>query len=201
MPQDPRGIKLPDLKCFCHLLNIPDNFCLQSFLIWWNLILAPIGPPSAPGPPVPLAPRVQTTWRILFFSSPEHTWQLLLAMFFDSVKSKFDPHLAPQVPPAPDPSGVQTTQLKFLYSSPEHTWQLFLAKFFHSVKFEFDPQNDPPSAPGPRGVRGQIWIAYSLLSNMKVIPYQFGLATMSGFRDHSRLTYLRTKPNQRPNNY
>ena len=180
---------------------MPDNFCLQSFLIWWNLILAPIGPPSAPGPPVPLAPRVQTTWFILFFSSPEHTWQLLLAMLCDSVKSKFDPHLAPQVPPAPDPSGVQTTQLKFLYSSPEHTWQLFLAKFFHSVKFEFDPQNDPPSAPGPRGVRGQIWIAYSLLSNMKVIPYQFGGANMSGFRDHLRLTYWRTKPNQRPNNY
>ena len=152
-------------------------------------------------PPAPGPSGGQTTQLKYFLLSPEHTWQLLLAMFFDSVKSKFDPHLAPQVPPAPDPSGVQTTQLKFLYSSPEHTWQLFLAKFFHSVKFEFDPQNDPPSAPGPRGVRGQIWIAYSLLSNMKVIPYQFGLATMSGFRDHSRLTYLRTKPNQRPNNY
>ena len=68
---------------------------------------------------------------------------------------------------------------KFL-SSLYHAWQLLLAKFFDLVKLEFWP----PGPPSPLGVRGQIWIAYSLLRYMKVIPYQFGLATMSGFLDH-----------------
>ena len=51
------------------------------------------------------------------------------------------------------------------------------------------------------GVRGQIWIAYSVLSDGKVKPYQFGLATTSGFWDHSSVTWLRTNRNQLVNIY
>ena len=36
---------------------------------------------------------------------------------------------------------------------------------------------------------------------MKVKPYQFGLATISGFRDHSNVTRLRTDRNQLVNIY
>ena len=46
---------------------------------------------------------------------------------------------------------------------------------------------DPWGPPGPLGVRGQIWIAYSVLRYMKVKPYQFGLATISSIWDHLEL--------------
>ena len=46
------------------------------------------------------------------------------------------------------------------------------------------------------GLQGQIKIAYSMLRYMKALPYQFGLATVSGFRDHLRVTDLRTNQNQ-----
>ena len=36
---------------------------------------------------------------------------------------------------------------------------------------------------------------------MKVFPYQFGLATVSGFRDHLRVTELQTNQNQLVNIY
>ena len=36
--------------------------------------------------------------------------------------------------------------------------------------------------------RGQIRIAYFVLRYMKALPYQFGWATISSFRDHSRVT-------------
>ena len=49
---------------------------------------------------------------------------------------------------------------------------------------------DPRGPPGPLGVRGQIWIAYSVLSDGKVKHYQFGLATASGFWDHSNIIRL-----------
>ena len=85
---------------------------------------------------------------------------------------------------------------KFL-SSHYHAWQLLLSKFFDSVKLEFWP----PGPHKPPGVRGQIWIAYSVLRYMKVKPYQFGLATISGFREHSNITGLRTNRNQLVNIY
>ena len=85
---------------------------------------------------------------------------------------------------------------KFL-SSLYHAWQLLLAKFFDLVKFEFWP----PGPPSPLGVRGQIWIAYSVLSDGKVKPYQFGLATISGFQDHSSVPRIRTNRNQLVNIY
>ena len=86
--------------------------------------------------------------------------------------------------------------MKFL-SSLYHAWQLLLAKFFDLVKLEFWP----PGPPSPLGVRGQIWIAYSMLRYMKVKPYQFGLATISGFRDHLEVTRIRTNRNQLVNIY
>ena len=99
----------------------------------------------------------------------------------------------PQGPPiAPAaPRGQGVIPIAFL-SSLKHTWQLLLAKFFDLLKFDFDPPGDPPSDPEPPEVGGQIWIAYAVLSGMKALPYQFGWATISGFRDHSRLTRLRT---------
>ena len=59
----------------------------------------------------------------------------------------------------------------------------------------------PGAPPSPLGVRGQIWIAYSVLWYMKVKPYQFGLATISGFWDHSSVPRLRTNQNQLVNIY
>ena len=40
-----------------------------------------------------------------------------------------------------------------------------------------------------------------MLSDGKVKPYQFGLANISGFRDHSLVTDLRTNRNQLVNIY
>ena len=40
-----------------------------------------------------------------------------------------------------------------------------------------------------------------MLSDEKVKPYQFGLATISGFRDHSEVTRTRTNQNQLVNIY
>ena len=51
------------------------------------------------------------------------------------------------------------------------------------------------------GLKGQIQIAYSMLRYMKALPYQFGLATISGFLEHSHITGLRTMPNQLVNIY
>ena len=72
-----------------------------------------------------------------------------------------------------------------------YAWQLLSAKFFDLVKLEF-------WTPGPRslGVRGQIWLAYSVLRYMKVKRYQFSLATISGFQDHLEVTRIRTNRNQ-----
>ena len=36
-------------------------------------------------------------------------------------------------------------------------------------------------------LQGQIQRAYAMLQCMKALPYQFGLATLSGFRDHLRV--------------
>ena len=60
--------------------------------------------------------------------------------------------------------------MQFLLSI-NHAWQLLLAKFFDLVKLEFWPL----AAPRP-GVRGEIRLTYSLLSNMKVWPSKFGLS-------------------------
>ena len=49
------------------------------------------------------------------------------------------------------------------------------------------------------GCKGQIQIAYSVLSNEKALPYQFGLATIKGFQDHLHTMCTRTKPNQPAN--
>ena len=51
------------------------------------------------------------------------------------------------------------------------------------------------------GVRGQIWIAYSVLRYMKVKPYQFSLATISGFRDHLDIPRLLTDTPKSTRNY
>ena len=45
------------------------------------------------------------------------------------------------------------------------------------------------------------WIAYSALSNEKAFPYQFGLVTISGFREHSHITRTHTNRNQLVNIY
>ena len=66
-----------------------------------------------------------------------------------------------------------------------------------SLYLNFDPRGPSSSL----GVRGQIWIAYSVLSDGKVKPYRFGLATISGFRDHSNVPWLRTDRNQLINIY
>ena len=85
---------------------------------------------------------------------------------------------------------------KFL-SSLYHAWQLLLAKYLIWWNMNFDPRG-PPS---PLGVRGQILIAYSVLSDGKVKPYQFGLATISGFWEHLSVPGLRTNRNQLVNIY
>ena len=46
------------------------------------------------------------------------------------------------------------------------------------------------------GFSGQIQVAYSVLSNGKASPYQFGLATISGFWEHSNITGSWTNQNQ-----
>ena len=40
-----------------------------------------------------------------------------------------------------------------------------------------------------------------MLSDGKALPYQFGLATANGFREHSHIMRKRTKPNQLVNIY
>ena len=46
------------------------------------------------------------------------------------------------------------------------------------------------------GCKGQIYIAYSVLSDRKALPYQFGLASISGFQDHSEVMGIQTNRNQ-----
>ena len=89
-------------------------------------------------------------------------------------------------------------------SSLYHAWQLLLAKFFDLLKLESWPPGPPE--PTALGVRGQIWIAYSVLRYMKVKPYQFGLANIckrflrtlkhSGFTNKPKSTrkYLFDRP-------
>ena len=49
--------------------------------------------------------------------------------------------------------------------------------------------------------KGQIQIAYSVLQYMKALPYQFGLATISGFREHAHVTRIQINRNQLENTY
>ena len=44
-------------------------------------------------------------------------------------------------------------------------------------------------------------MAYSVLSSEKAYPYQFGFATISGFREHLHITRLHTNRNQLVNIY
>ena len=45
------------------------------------------------------------------------------------------------------------------------------------------------------------FIAYSVLSDGKALPYQFGLATIKGFWEHLDIPRLRTNANQLENIY
>ena len=74
--------------------------------------------------------------------------------------------------------------------SADNPWYQILNRFYYFMHKRL--KTTPLSDPGPPGVRDQIRIAYPVLSDMKTLPYQFGWATITGFRDHSRLTRLHT---------
>ena len=78
--------------------------------IWfWH----PQGPPIAPA-----APRGQGVIPIAFLSSLKHTWQLLLAKFFDLMKFEFEPlRGSPECPRAPRGRG---SNLNSLCCAPMH---------------------------------------------------------------------------------
>jgi hypothetical protein len=146
------------------------------------------------GPSLAGVPGVQG-WGVTPLSLLKHARQLLLTQFFDLMKFEFDPQ-----GPLSAPQGSEGDPI-WIFVISETYLTTFVSKIFWRDAIWFWPSREPPSDPGPPGVKGQIRIAFSKLSGMKTLPYQFCWATISGFRDHSRMMELRTDRNQRVNIY
>ena len=126
-PECPQGSEGDPEWIFVTLETYLTTFVSETFWfdeIWfWH----PQGPPIAPA-----APRGQGVIPNAFLSSLKHTWQLLLATFFDLMKFEFEPlRGSPECPRAPRGRGSNSNSLFRALRHEDLTLSIWLGYYKH----------------------------------------------------------------------